>query len=67
MGTSHRCCIMRKVTCKESTAGGRFESFLNSGLYVPGNPLFILEVFNLTQSSKNASREWHFSMPLLLK
>ena len=30
MGTSHRSCIMRKVTCKESTAGGRFESFLNS-------------------------------------
>ena len=31
MGTSHECCIMRKVICKEVTAGGRFESVLNSG------------------------------------
>ena len=30
MGTSHRCCIMRKVICKEVTAGGRFDSFLVS-------------------------------------
>ena len=30
MGTSHQCCTKRKVIYKEVTAGGRFESFLNS-------------------------------------
>ena len=30
MGTSHRCCTMRKTICKEATAGGRFNSFLDS-------------------------------------
>ena len=31
MGTSHRCCIMRKAICKYVTAGGRLDSFLDSG------------------------------------
>ena len=31
MRTSHRYCIIRKVICKEATAGGRFDSFLDSG------------------------------------
>ena len=30
--TSHRYCIMRKVIHKEVTAGGRFDSFLDSSL-----------------------------------
>ena len=37
MVTSHRCYIMRKVICEEVTAGGRFDSFLDSGHYL--NPL----------------------------
>ena len=32
--TSHRGCIMRKVTSKEFTAAGRFDLFLDSGLEV---------------------------------
>ena len=31
MGSSHQCCIMRKVIHKEVGAGGRFDFFLDSG------------------------------------
>ena len=31
--TSHQCCIMRKVIHKEVGAGGRFDFFLDSGLW----------------------------------
>ena len=30
--TSRQCCVLRKVICKEVTAGGRFNFFLDSAL-----------------------------------
>ena len=31
--TSDRCCLMRKVICKNVTAGGRYDFFLDFALY----------------------------------
>ena len=43
MGTSHRCCIIRKVIiCKKATAGGRFDSFLDSGLSLASGTLELI-------------------------
>ena len=38
--TSHRGCIMRKVTSKEVTAGGSFDFFLDS------SPFCLSDVYN---------------------
>ena len=41
MLSSHQCCVMREVICKEITTGGRFDSFLDSDTVVLLEPCFL--------------------------
>ena len=50
--TSHRDCIIRKVTSKEFTAGGSFDFFLDS------SPFYLSDVYN------RHVRRWSCTMPV---